>query len=75
VIKNKLILDYVLPKLKRLFERFESVETAILFGSIAKNKFSVHDIDIALKLNKEDLLETGYIIPRSQKLCISMKII
>jgi predicted nucleotidyltransferase len=36
MIKNKLILDYVLPKLKRLFERFESVETAILFGSIAK---------------------------------------
>jgi predicted nucleotidyltransferase len=67
MIKNKLILDYVLPKLKRLFERSESVETAILFGSIAKNKFSVHDIDIALKLNKEDLLETGYIITQIAK--------
>jgi predicted nucleotidyltransferase len=75
MIKNKLTLDYVLPRLKELFEKFESVETAILFGSITRNKFSVHDIDIALKLNKEDLLETGYIIPRSQKLYISTKII
>jgi uncharacterized protein YutE (UPF0331/DUF86 family)/predicted nucleotidyltransferase len=65
--KNKLTLDYVLPKLKELFEKFESVETAILFGSIAKSKFSVHDIDIALKLNKEDLLETGYIIAQIAK--------
>jgi predicted nucleotidyltransferase len=67
MIKNKLILDYVLPKLKRLFERFESVETAVLFGSIAKNKFSVHDIDIALKLKKEDLLEIGYIVTQIAK--------
>jgi uncharacterized protein YutE (UPF0331/DUF86 family)/predicted nucleotidyltransferase len=67
MIKNKLALDYVLPKLKELFERFKSVETAILFGSIVKNKFSVHDIDIALKLNKEDLLETGYIISQIAK--------
>jgi len=65
--KNKLTLDYVLPRLKELFEKFESVETAILFGSIARNKFSVHDIDIALKLNKEDLLETGYIITQIAK--------
>jgi len=65
--KNKLTLDYVLPRLKELFEKFESVETAILFGSIAKNKLSVHDIDIALKLNKEDLLETGYIITQIAK--------
>ncbi len=65
--KNKLTLDYVLPRLKELFEKFENVETAILFGSIAKNKFSVHDIDIALKLNKEDLLETGYIITQIAK--------
>jgi uncharacterized protein YutE (UPF0331/DUF86 family)/predicted nucleotidyltransferase len=67
MIKNKLTLDYVLPRLKELFEKFENVETAILFGSIAKNKFSVHDIDIALKLNKEDLLETGYIITQIAK--------
>jgi uncharacterized protein YutE (UPF0331/DUF86 family)/predicted nucleotidyltransferase len=65
--KNKLTIDHVLPRLKELFEKFESVETAILFGSIAKNKFSVNDIDIALKLNKEDLLETGYIITQIAK--------
>jgi uncharacterized protein YutE (UPF0331/DUF86 family)/predicted nucleotidyltransferase len=65
--KNKLTIDHVLPRLKELFEKFENVETAILFGSIAKNKFSVHDIDIALKLNKEDLVETGYIITQIAK--------
>ncbi|MDT7885819.1 MAG: HepT-like ribonuclease domain-containing protein [Thermoproteota archaeon] len=65
--KNKLTIDHVLPRLKELFEKFENVETAILFGSIARNKFSVHDIDIALKLNKEDLLETGYIITQIAK--------
>jgi predicted nucleotidyltransferase len=51
--KNKLTLDYALPRLKKLFEKFENIETAILFGSIAKNKFSTHDIDIALKLKKK----------------------
>jgi uncharacterized protein YutE (UPF0331/DUF86 family)/predicted nucleotidyltransferase len=65
--KNKLTIDHVLPRLKELFEKFENIETAILFGSIARNKFSVHDIDIALKLNKEDLLETGYIITQIAK--------
>jgi uncharacterized protein YutE (UPF0331/DUF86 family)/predicted nucleotidyltransferase len=65
--KNKLTLDYVLPRLKELFEKFENVETAVLFGSITRNKFSVHDIDVALKLNKEDLLEIGYIITQIAK--------
>jgi hypothetical protein len=27
--KNKLTIDYVLPRLKELFEKFENVETAI----------------------------------------------
>jgi uncharacterized protein YutE (UPF0331/DUF86 family)/predicted nucleotidyltransferase len=57
-----LTLNYVLPRLKKLFEKLENVEIAILFGSIARDKISVHDIDIALKLKKEDLLETGGII-------------
>jgi uncharacterized protein YutE (UPF0331/DUF86 family)/predicted nucleotidyltransferase len=67
MIKNKLTIDYVLPRLKELFGKFENIETAILFGSIAKSKFSVHDIDIALKLNKEDLLEIGYIVTQIAK--------
>jgi uncharacterized protein YutE (UPF0331/DUF86 family)/predicted nucleotidyltransferase len=66
-MENKLKLDYVLPRLKRLFEKFENIETAILFGSIARNKFSIHDVDIALKLKNEDLLELGYIITRIAK--------
>jgi predicted nucleotidyltransferase/uncharacterized protein YutE (UPF0331/DUF86 family) len=65
--RDKFTLYYVLPRLKRLFEGFENVETAILFGSIAKDKFSIHDIDIALKLEREDLLEIGYIIAQTAK--------
>jgi uncharacterized protein YutE (UPF0331/DUF86 family)/predicted nucleotidyltransferase len=59
---SNLTLEYVMPRLKKLFNKLENVETAILFGSIAKNKISYHDIDIALKLKKEDLLEIGHII-------------
>jgi len=66
VIKS-LTLDQTLPKLKKLFEKSENIEAAILFGSIAKNKFSTHDIDIALKLKKEDLLEVGYIVSQIAK--------
>jgi len=62
VAKCMLTLNYVLPRLKKLFEKLENVEIAILFGSIARDKISVHDIDIALKLKKEDLLEIGGII-------------
>jgi len=62
VAKTKLTLSYVLPRLKKLFEKLENVEIAILFGSIARDKISFHDIDIALKLKKEDLLEMGSII-------------
>ncbi len=66
VIKS-LTLDQTIPKLKKLFEKSENIEAAILFGSIAKNKFSTHDIDIALKLKKEDLLEVGYIVSQIAK--------
>jgi len=62
VAKTKLTLSYVLPRLKKLFEKLENVEIAILLGSIARDKISFHDIDIALKLKKEDLLEMGSII-------------
>ena len=66
VIKS-LTLDQTIPKLKKLFEKSENIEAAILFGSIAKNKLSTHDIDIALKLKKEDLLEVGYIVSQIAK--------
>jgi len=64
---DKLTINQALSRLRKLFERFENIEVAILFGSIAKNKFSTHDIDIALKLKKEDLLEIGYIITQTAK--------
>jgi len=62
VAKSKITLSYVLSRLKKLFEKLENVEIAILFGSIARDKISFHDIDIALKVKKEDLLEIGCII-------------
>lgn len=67
MVINKITLDQTIPKLKKLFEKSENIEAAILFGSIAKNKLSTHDIDIALKLKKEDLLEVGYIVSQIAK--------
>ena len=64
---GRLSLDSILPKLKELFNRHEEVEAAILFGSIARNRTSAHDIDIALKLAKEDLLDVGYIASQISK--------
>jgi predicted nucleotidyltransferase len=40
MFKGTLTLDYALPKLRELFERLESVEIAILFGSIAREGLS-----------------------------------
>lgn len=62
MINDKLTLEYLMSRLKKLFNKFENIETAILFGSIANNKISYHDVDIALKLKKEDLLEIGHIV-------------
>jgi uncharacterized protein YutE (UPF0331/DUF86 family)/predicted nucleotidyltransferase len=56
------MLSNALPKLKRLFDRAEDVEVAILFGSIARDGFSGHDVDIAIKLSRENLLDLGYIV-------------
>lgn len=56
-----------MSRLKKLFNKFENIETAILFGSIANNKISYHDVDIALKLKKEDLLEIGHIVSQIAK--------
>jgi uncharacterized protein YutE (UPF0331/DUF86 family)/predicted nucleotidyltransferase len=60
--KSKITLSYVLPRLKKLFEKLENVEIAILFGSIVRDKISFHDVDVALKFKKKDLLEIGSII-------------
>jgi uncharacterized protein YutE (UPF0331/DUF86 family)/predicted nucleotidyltransferase len=65
--EKKLTLDCTLPRLKKLFEEFEGVEAAILFGSIVENGFSLHDIDIALEVGKEDLLEVGCIVAQIAK--------
>jgi uncharacterized protein YutE (UPF0331/DUF86 family)/predicted nucleotidyltransferase len=60
-------LNHMLPMLKRLLEGFEVVEVAVVFGSIVRDGFSTHDIDMALKLKRSDLLEVGYIITQIAK--------
>jgi predicted nucleotidyltransferase len=66
-VNDSLTLEYVLPRLRRLFDGLEDVEIALLFGSLARDKTSGHDVDIALKLKREDLLETGHIIAQVAK--------
>jgi uncharacterized protein YutE (UPF0331/DUF86 family)/predicted nucleotidyltransferase len=60
--ERKLTLDSTLPRLREVFEEFKGVEVAILFGSMVRDGFSAHDIDLALKLEREDLLEVGWIV-------------
>jgi predicted nucleotidyltransferase len=60
--ERKLTLDSTLPRLREVFEEFKGVEVAILFGSMVRDWFSAHDIDLALKLEREDLLEVGWIV-------------
>jgi len=62
VADDMLTLDYVLPKLRELFNKFEGVELALLFGSIARSGVSMHDVDLALKMADESLLDAGYIV-------------
>lgn len=57
-----LTLDYVLPRLRELFDKFEGVKLALLFGSIARSGVSMHDVDLALKMADENLLNVGYIV-------------
>jgi uncharacterized protein YutE (UPF0331/DUF86 family)/predicted nucleotidyltransferase len=63
----RLTLDYVLPRLKELFDRLENVELAVLFGSMARSGVSGHDVDIALKLAWGGLLDVGYIVSQVAK--------
>jgi uncharacterized protein YutE (UPF0331/DUF86 family)/predicted nucleotidyltransferase len=65
---SRLTLNHVLPRLRELFNRFENVELAVLFGSIVRKGFSTHDIDIALKMAEGgNLSDVGYIISQIAK--------
>jgi uncharacterized protein YutE (UPF0331/DUF86 family)/predicted nucleotidyltransferase len=57
-----LTLNYVLPRLRELFDKFKSVELVLLFGSLARSGVSAHDVDLALKMADESLLNAGYIV-------------
>ena len=69
---RRLALDDMLPKLRGLFDKHQEVEAAILFGSTVTRGAGARDIDVALKLAKEDLLDVGYIVSQiSQTLGVS----
>jgi len=62
---RSLTIDYVLPRLKELFEGLRDVRVAIIFGSLARGSTSTHDIDVALKFAKKStLLDLGYIVSK-----------
>lgn len=44
--------DYVVLHLVELFKPLEDVEIAELFGSQARDEFTSHDIDVAIKLSR-----------------------
>ena len=60
---RKIVLNDVLPKLRALFNEMKGVKVAILFGSIARDGASSHDVDIAL-LGEENLLYLGYVVSK-----------
>ena len=64
---NRLTLAIVLDRLRGLFEGDGDVEAAILFGSVVRMGRSGHDIDIALKLRRNDLLYIGQTVSKISK--------
>lgn len=57
--------DYVIPRLVELFKALEDVEVAVLFGSLARDGFTSHDIDVAVKLSRGGgLLDLGLVVSR-----------
>jgi len=54
--------ESVLPRLAELFKGLGDVEVAILFGSIVRDGFTTHDIDLAVKFSRRSgLLDLGFI--------------
>jgi uncharacterized protein YutE (UPF0331/DUF86 family)/predicted nucleotidyltransferase len=62
-VGRRIVLNDVLPKLRALFNEMKGVKVAILFGSIARDGASSHDVDIAL-LGEENLLYLGYVVSK-----------
>ena len=64
---HRLTITTLLRRLRGIFEGDSDVEAAILFGSVVRRGGSGHDIDIALKLRREDLLHVGRIVSQISK--------
>jgi len=57
--------ESVVSRLAELFRGIESVEVAILFGSMARGGVAVRDVDIAVKFSRRvGLLDLGFIVSR-----------
>jgi len=55
----------VVSRLAELFRGIESVEVAILFGSMARGEVAARDVDIAVKFSRRaGLLDLGFIVSR-----------
>lgn len=60
--RSTLERGFVTSQLARLFEEFKDVKLAIVFGSLAREGVSNHDVDVAVKFaKKEGLLDLGYL--------------
>ncbi len=57
--------SYVVSRLADLFRSIDDVEVVILFGSLARCGFTIHDVDIAVKFSREiSLLDLGLLASR-----------
>jgi len=57
--------ESVVSRLAELFRGIESVEVAILFGSMARGGVAARDVDIAVKFSRRvGLLDLGFIVSR-----------
>ncbi len=57
--------SYVVSRLVDLFRSLDDVEVVILFGSLARCGFTIHDVDVAVKFSREiSLLDLGLLASR-----------
>ena len=57
--------EFVLSRLSKLFGKLENVEFAVVFGSLARDGVTSHDVDIAVKFTGEaGLLDLGWVVAK-----------
>jgi uncharacterized protein YutE (UPF0331/DUF86 family) len=64
VTDNKIVLGDALPELRKLFNKVRGVEVAVLLVSVAGDRASAHDFEIALKPSEDKPLDLERIAHR-----------